>query len=156
MDGKSDCGCRGNGRHRFIAWHFRLFARCPELYLDERKSDHSRPFLSCNPARLFRRPQPDPIRIVDLTQNTEWRPTVRTNGIAIVHYRSGWFRVAGGQKVRLYQGDGQRVVLLPPKGEDAPVLYQAADPENFVNEIRTAWSATAAGPSNTDGANAGK
>jgi hypothetical protein len=102
------------------------------------------------------------IRVVDLTQNTEWRPTVRTNGIAIVHYRSGWFRVAGGQKVRLYQADGQRVVLLPPQGEGAPVLYQAADPEKFVNEIRSAWGATArssagaAGPSNTNVSNAGK
>jgi hypothetical protein len=36
------------------------------------------------------------IRIVDLSQDAEWRPTVRINGFAISHYRSGWFRVAAG------------------------------------------------------------
>jgi len=83
------------------------------------------------------------IRIVDLTQNTEWRPVLRTNGFANSHYRAGWFQLADGRKVRLYRADSQLVVLLPPKGNGAPVLYQAADPEKFVQEIRTAWSATA-------------
>jgi hypothetical protein len=91
------------------------------------------------------------IRIVDLTEDSEWRSTVRTNGFANAHYRSGWFRVANGQKVRLYQADGPRVVLLPPLGDGAPVLYQAADPEKFVDEIRAAWSARA-----QSGAKAGK
>ncbi|MGA2879606.1 MAG: PH domain-containing protein [Bryobacteraceae bacterium] len=85
----------------------------------------------------------DQVRIVDLTQDAEWRPTVRTNGFANAHYRSGWFRVASGQKVRLYQANSPIIVLLPPKGDGAPVLYQAADPEKFVEEVRTAWNASA-------------
>jgi len=85
----------------------------------------------------------DGIRIVDLNQDAEWRPTVRTNGFATAHYRAGWFRVASGQKVRLYQTDSPRVVLLPPTGDGAPVLYQAPDPARFIDEIRAAWSATA-------------
>ena len=83
------------------------------------------------------------IRIVDLATDPDWKPTVRTNGFANSHYRSGWFRVASGQKVRLYLADNPRVVLLPPNGDGAPVLYQAADPEKFVDEIRAAWSASA-------------
>jgi hypothetical protein len=83
------------------------------------------------------------IRIVDLTQDTEWRPVRRTNGFANSHYRAGWFQLTDGRKVRLYRADSQLVVLLPPKGDGAPVLYQAADPEKFVDEIRTAWSASA-------------
>jgi hypothetical protein len=93
----------------------------------------------------------DEIRIVDLARDPEWRPTARTNGFAVAHYRSGWFRVASGAKVRLYQANSPRVVLLPPKGGGAPVLYQAADPEKFVNEIRAVWSSTA-----RSGANGGK
>jgi hypothetical protein len=42
----------------------------------------------------------------------------------------------------LYRADSQIVVLLPPKGAGAPVLYQAADPEKFVRELRIAWSAS--------------
>jgi Bacterial PH domain len=83
------------------------------------------------------------IRIVDLRQNTEWRPVRRSNGFANSHYRAGWFQLADGRKVRLYQADSQFVVLLPPKGDSAPVLYEAAGPEKFVREIRTAWRATA-------------
>jgi hypothetical protein len=83
------------------------------------------------------------IRIVDLRQNTEWRPVRRSNGFANSHYRAGWFQLADGRKVRLYQADSQFVVLLPPKGDGAPVLYEAAGPEKFVREIRTAWRATA-------------
>ncbi len=83
------------------------------------------------------------IRIVDLDQDSDWRPKLRTNGFSNPHYHSGWYRVANGQKVRLYQTDGQRVVLLPPKGDGAPVLYQAADPDDFANQVRAAWSGSA-------------
>ena len=82
------------------------------------------------------------IRIVDLNRDAQWRPTVRTNGVALAHYRSGWYRVASGQRVRLYLADGASAVLLPPNGDGAAVLYQAPQLEKFVNEIRTAWSAS--------------
>ncbi len=85
------------------------------------------------------------IRTVDLSLDAGWRPTLRTDGFANGHYRSGWFRVANGQKVRLYQAGGRRLVLLPPKGDGAPVLYQAAEPDKFVDEILMAWSARAQG-----------
>lgn len=94
------------------------------------------------------------IRIVDLHQNTGWRPIRRTNGFANPYYQSGWFQVANGDKVRLYRAGGARVILLPPKGVGSPVLYQAAHPEAFVEQLRTEWARTArnagAGP------NAGK
>jgi hypothetical protein len=80
------------------------------------------------------------VRIIDLDQNTEWRPTRRTNGFANPHYQSGWFQVANGRKVRLYRAGSSRMVLLPPKGDGVPVLYQAADPDEFVHQLRVAWS----------------
>jgi hypothetical protein len=91
------------------------------------------------------------IRVVDLSRDPEWRLIARTNGFANSHYRSGWFRVASGQKVRLYRANSPRVVLLPPQGDGIPVLYQAANPGKFIGEIRTAWSAPA-----QSSANAGK
>jgi len=80
------------------------------------------------------------IGIVDLTQESEWRPTLRTNGFANLHYQSGWFRVANGKTVRLYCAGGKRLVLIPPKGDSAPVLYQAKDPERFVRELQRQWT----------------
>ncbi len=91
------------------------------------------------------------IRVIDLGADPYWRPASRSNGFANSHYQSGWFRLANGQKVRLYRTGGQRLVLLPSRDDVSAVLYQAAEPEAFVAQIRDAWSASA--PSR---ANAGK
>ena len=80
------------------------------------------------------------IRVVDLTVDKEWQPTLRTNGFANAHYRSGWFRVANGRNVRLYEADGKRLVLLPPRGDGAAVLVEVREPERFVEEVQRAWS----------------
>jgi hypothetical protein len=80
------------------------------------------------------------IRIVDLGGDSDWRPTGKTNGFANSHYQSGWFRVANGQKVRMYRANGKRLVLLPPKGDGAAVLLEVKEPEEFVGEVRRKWA----------------
>lgn len=79
------------------------------------------------------------VRMVDLAADPDWKPTARTNGFANSHYQSGWFQVANGQKVRLYRAGGSRLVLLPPKGNGAAVLYQAPDSGELARAIRAAW-----------------
>ncbi len=79
------------------------------------------------------------VRVVNLDSDTEWRTTARTNGFANAHYRSGNFRAANGQTVRLYRADGRRLVLLPPKGSGTPVLLQTTDPDSFVAELKRQW-----------------
>lgn len=81
------------------------------------------------------------VRIVDLGTDSEWRLTARTNGFANQHYQSGWFRTASGKKVRLYRAGGTRLVLIPPKGDGSFVLYQAANPEGFVGDLKGKWGA---------------
>jgi hypothetical protein len=80
------------------------------------------------------------VRVVDLGVDTDWRPTARTNGFANAHYRSGWFRVASGKKVRLYRANGGRLVLLPPKAGGTPVLIEVSQPDSYVKEVQQAWS----------------
>jgi hypothetical protein len=80
------------------------------------------------------------IRIVDFGVDTDWRPTGKTNGFANSHYQSGWFRVANGQKVRMYRAGGKRLVLLPPKGDGVVVLLEVKEPEKFVGDVRRKWS----------------
>lgn len=82
----------------------------------------------------------DRIRIVDAGVDTDWRPTARTNGFANAHYHSGWFRVANGQKVRLYRAAGTRLVLLPPKGDGTAVLLETIDPDRFIADLRQQWA----------------
>jgi len=64
---------------------------------------------------------------------------MRTDGFANAHYRSGWFRVASGKKVRMYRADSSRLALLPPKGNGEAVLLETADPEKFVAELQREW-----------------
>ena len=78
------------------------------------------------------------VRVVDWAADADWRPTARTNGFANSHYRSGWFRVANGEKVRMYRADGTRLVLIPAR--DAAVLLEVQDPERFVEELRRLWA----------------
>jgi hypothetical protein len=81
----------------------------------------------------------DHIRIIDFGVDRDWRPTARTNGFANSHYRSGWFRVANGQKVRIYEAGGRRVVLLPPRGDGVPVLLEVTEPDEFLQKLRQQW-----------------
>jgi len=78
------------------------------------------------------------VRVVDFATDLDWRPTARTNGFANSHYRSGWFRVANGEKVRMYRADGTRLVLIPARG--AAVLLEVQDPERFAEELRRLWA----------------
>lgn len=80
------------------------------------------------------------VRLIDCTVDAEWRSTARTNGFANAHYRSGWFRVVNGKTVRLYSAGSARLVLLPPKGDGAPVLLEARDPERFIRELQRSWA----------------
>jgi hypothetical protein len=83
----------------------------------------------------------DGMRIVDLEQEPAWRPVLRTRGFSNTHYQSGWFRAANGAGMRMYRSGGARVmVLLPAKGGGAPVLFQAKDPEEFMQEVRRTWA----------------
>jgi hypothetical protein len=82
----------------------------------------------------------DHIRVVDVGHDPEWRITMRTNGFSNAHYHSGWYRVAGGAKVRMYRTDSTRLVLIPPRGGGAAVLLQTAEPEAFAAELQRRWT----------------
>ncbi|HXP89260.1 MAG TPA: PH domain-containing protein [Bryobacteraceae bacterium] len=80
------------------------------------------------------------IRAVDLDQETGWQPVLRVGGFANSHYQSGWYRAANGIRVRLYRQRGvQRLVLLPPKKGEAPLLLQVALPGEFAEQLRNQW-----------------
>jgi hypothetical protein len=79
------------------------------------------------------------IQVVDIRTDPHWRLTARTSGIGARYYKAGWFRVAGGEEVRMYRTTSQRLVLLPSKDHTAPVLMEVKQPETFIQELRKAW-----------------
>ncbi len=74
-------------------------------------------------------------RVVDLAHEPSLAPRRRTAGTAIPGYRSGWFRLADGQKALLYLTVTDRAVLLPTT-EGFALLLSPADPDGFVAHVR--------------------
>ncbi len=79
------------------------------------------------------------VRVLNLRTETQWRPTIRTNGFSNAHYHSGWFRVSGGQSVRIYRANRSVLVLLPGKGTSEATMLEVADPDGFVRDLRNLW-----------------
>jgi hypothetical protein len=81
----------------------------------------------------------DGIRVVSFAADPEWAPVERTNGFANGHYHSGTFRLASGQKVRMYRAEGKELVLLPGKGNGTTVLLETPDPDKFMAAVKQVW-----------------
>jgi hypothetical protein len=74
-------------------------------------------------------------KIVDLDQDRQLHPTVRTNGAGLPGYRSGWFKLANGEKALLFMTDPRGVVYVPTS-EGYSVLLSVADAEGFLAALR--------------------
>ena len=72
---------------------------------------------------------------VDLRRDTSYRPTLRTNGIGLPGYRSGWFRLRNGEKALLFLTDASRVVYIPTRNGYS-LLLSVENPELFMQSIR--------------------
>lgn len=77
-------------------------------------------------------------RVVDLLREESLRPKLRTNGIGLPGYLSGWFRLRNGEKALLFVTDRTRVVRLPLRGGSC-ILLSVADPDAFLAEARDRW-----------------
>lgn len=77
----------------------------------------------------------DAARVVDLGATPELRPVARTMGTALPGYRSGWFRLADGEKALLYLTETRRVAYVPTTAGYA-LLLSADRPEELVAKVR--------------------
>lgn len=72
---------------------------------------------------------------VDLRTDTDRRLVRRTNGIGLPGYRSGWFRLANGEKALVFVTDQSRVVYIPTR-QGYPVLLSVERPQEFLYRLR--------------------
>jgi hypothetical protein len=75
------------------------------------------------------------IRAVDLSQERGLRPVARTFGTGLPSYRSGWFRLANGDKALLYLTDPGRAVYAPTTAGWS-VLVSTDRPAEMVERLR--------------------
>lgn len=74
-------------------------------------------------------------RIVDLSAEPGLKPVRRTMGTALPSYRSGWFRLADGEKALLYLTAQSRALYIPTtKGYS--VLLSPEDPDRMLADVQ--------------------
>lgn len=74
-------------------------------------------------------------RPVDLRADSDRRLARRTNGVGLPGYRSGWFRLANGEKALVFVTDQSRVVYIPTR-QGYSVLLSVERPQEFINRLR--------------------
>jgi Bacterial PH domain len=77
----------------------------------------------------------DQARVVDLREERELRPTLRTNGLGLPGYRAGWFRLPNRGRGLLFVTDPSRVVAIPTR-EGYTLLLSVAEADAFVEALR--------------------
>jgi hypothetical protein len=71
-----------------------------------------------------------------------FRLVARTVGTALPGYRSGWFRLANGEKALVYVTDPSRVVYVPTT-DGYSLLLSVAETDQFVDRLHAMKSAGA-------------
>ena len=77
----------------------------------------------------------DGVRAVDLRDERELQPTLRTNGIGLPGYQAGWFRLRRAGKGLVFLTDRSRVVAIPTR-LGYTVLLSTSEPERLVQALR--------------------
>jgi len=74
-------------------------------------------------------------RVVDLGERPEYRPMLRTNGMSLPGFHSGWYRLRSGGKALVATAGGKRLLWVPTHaGHD--LVLQPADPRALLERLR--------------------
>lgn len=73
-------------------------------------------------------------RMVDLRNQKDFEPVIRTNGVGLPGYSAGWFRGRSKKKMLLFVTDISKVVYIPTK-DGYGVMLSVDEPAEFVKAI---------------------
>jgi len=81
----------------------------------------------------------DGARIINLNEEPAYKPALRTNGIGLPGFQSGWFRLKNKEKALLFVTVYQKVLYLPTT-KDYSLLISVTDPETMLEKMKEMWS----------------
>jgi hypothetical protein len=76
-------------------------------------------------------------RVLNLNEDVDPRPKLKTNGASLPGYQAGWFRLKNGGKSLLFVTDRSRVVYLPTR-QGYSVMLSVAQPEELITSLKAA------------------
>lgn len=77
----------------------------------------------------------DQARIGTLGEHPEWKPFLKSNGMAMPGFRGGWFRTRRFQRVFACLAGGDRVLWIPTTRKHA-LLLDARQPQALLDRLR--------------------
>ena len=97
--------------------------------------------------------QLDIARVVAIDERPELKPLLKTNGVALPGFRSGWFRSRSFGKLFVATAGGERLLWLPTTRGHA-LLLQPRQPQRLLERLRELAADTATGARMTAGVRA--
>ena len=75
-------------------------------------------------------------KLINLNEDIEYAPKLRTNGIGIPGYQAGWFKLKNGRKALLHVTAKSSVLLLPTL-DNYDVLLSVSDAAKLLSQLRS-------------------
>lgn len=79
----------------------------------------------------------DQAKIVDLARDSAYRPVLRTNGVGLIGFGAGWFRLKNKDKALAFYSAQQQAVYIPTT-RNFVLLLCPQEPERFLAELQQA------------------
>ena len=73
------------------------------------------------------------VQTVNLKQNNEFNVRIKTNGISLPNFLSGWMRLNNGQKALAFLTNRENVLLMPTK--NFVLLFSMEKTEEFITKL---------------------
>ena len=77
----------------------------------------------------------DTARVVSIDEHPELKPMLKTNGMALPGFRSGWFRSRAFKKLFVATAGGEQLLWLPTRRGHA-LLLQPRQPRDLLQRLR--------------------
>ncbi|WP_057638874.1 PH domain-containing protein [Stenotrophomonas ginsengisoli] len=74
-------------------------------------------------------------RVVNLAEHIDYKPRLKTNGTSLPGIKSGWFRLANGNKALVSIRQGERVLWLPTS-EGYDLLIEPVDARQLIDHLQ--------------------
>lgn len=74
-------------------------------------------------------------RMVNLLEDGDYLPVRRVNGIGLLGFKAGWFRLKNGEKALLFVSDSSHALHIPTT-EDYVLMLSPRHPEAFLESLR--------------------
>jgi hypothetical protein len=86
----------------------------------------------------------DAARVVDIDERTELKPMLKSNGVAMPGFHSGWFRSRGFNRLLVASAGGKRLLWVPTR-EGYDLLLQPRKPAVALERMKELAAAMAPG-----------